>query len=163
MGSFIKSEPSGVRMLLKKAIIPMNPLPDRPPEFQRAGRDNWIEGAKWIYAGASPVLQGGCECPSSRAHLDWYKRSFVPESYRHAIGVLDTNGNLIMHLGKYGNFDSGLGDKSKIRVGGDDIAMYNVRYISGTDNYLCFDVWGERIAVLRLNYHTEETLAIEKK
>jgi hypothetical protein len=46
-----------------------------------------------------------------RVWLDWHKRSFVPEAYRHLIGVLDANGNSILHLGQYGNFDDGLQDK----------------------------------------------------
>jgi hypothetical protein len=84
----------------------------------------------------------------------------VPESYRHSIGVLDPNGNLIMHLGKYGNFDSGNGAKSRIPVGGDDIAMTMVRFVSGTDNYLVFEDWGERLVVLRLDYHEEAVAPI---
>jgi hypothetical protein len=83
--------------------------------------------------------------------LDWYKRVYVPEQYRHSIGVLDDAGNLILHLGRYGNFDSGLGNKSKIRVGGDEISLSAVRFISGTDNYLVFDDGGERLTVLKLN------------
>jgi hypothetical protein len=124
------------------------------------GAWTWVENAEWMYAGASPVQYTGCTCPTSRFHLDWFRRTFVPETYRHSIGVLDANGNLIMHLGQYGNFDSWQGPKSRIRVGGDDIAMLVPRFISGTDNYLCFYDWGERIAVLKLNYHTEETVPI---
>ena len=158
IGTFVKAKPSGVKILLKDATVPMEPLPQRPPELQRGGRANWIEGAEWLYAGASPIVRGGCECPSSRFHLDWYKRSFIPEAYRHSIGILDTNGNLIMHIGKYGNFDS---QKSKKSIANDEIGMFNVRYIGGTDNYLCFDGWGERLVVLKLNYHTEEIVKIK--
>ena len=28
----------------------------------------------------------------------------MPEAYRHSVGILDTAGNLIMHLGQYGNY-----------------------------------------------------------
>jgi len=91
-----------------------------------------------------------------RFHLDWYKRSFVPEVYRHSIGVLDTNGNLIMRIGQYGNFDSASGRESKVPVGGDGIGLTLPRFISGTDNYLAFDDWGERLMVLGLSYHAEE-------
>ena len=34
------------------------------------------------------------------------------------------------------------------------------RFPGVTDNYLCFDDWGERLVVLRLNYHAEETVGI---
>jgi hypothetical protein len=159
MGTYIKAKPKGVKVLMKNAVVPLEPLPERPPELWR-GAPNWIEGAEWLYAGDSPIVEGGCECPSSRPHLDWYKRSYVPEAYRHSIGILDANGNLIMHLGRYGNFDSASGAKSLIPVGGDDIGAFLPRYIGGTDNYLVFDDWGERLVVLKLNYHAEETAGI---
>ena len=95
-----------------------------------------------------------------RFHTDWYKRTFVPEQYRHSIGVVDTAGNLVLHIGQYGNFDSGNGLGSKVPVGGDGIAFSDARMVSGTDNYLCFSDRGERIIVLKLNYHAEETVGI---
>jgi hypothetical protein len=98
-----------------------------------------------------------------RIHTDWYKRTFVPEQYRHSIGVVDTAGNLILHIGQYGNFDSGNGPASKIPVGGDGIAFSDARMVSGTDNYLCFSDRGERVIVLKLNYQAEETVAVGGK
>jgi hypothetical protein len=35
--------------------------------------------------------------------------------------------------------------------------------VSGTDNYLCFSDHGERVIVLKLNYHAEETVGIGKQ
>lgn len=163
-GTLIKSKGQKLRIVWSNAPIPLEPLPQRPPDLVDArgieGRKGWIEGAEWIYAGASPIVGGGCSCPTQRLHLDWYKRVYVPEQYRHSIGILDTSGNLIMHLGRYGNFDSGFGAKSKIPVGGDNIAMSAVRFISGTDNYLVFDDGGERIVVLRLNYYASESVSV---
>jgi hypothetical protein len=153
-GTFMKTAEKNVRVLLKNAEVPLDTLPDRPPELAGGYGESpeaWVEGAEWLYAGASPVVSGGCSCPVPRAHLDWFKRSFVPEAYRHSFAVLDTNGNLIMHLGRYGNFDSGNGPNSKIPIGGDNIAVFIPRFISGTDNYLCFYDWGERLAVLKIN------------
>jgi hypothetical protein len=150
-GTLIKSRDRDVEVLLKRAIIPLDPVPTKP--FDVA--DGWVSGAEWFYAGASPIVAGGCTCPTMRAHLDWYKRTFVSESYRHSIGVIDANGNLIMHIGTYGNYDSWHGPKSRIKVGGDGIGIFIPRMMSGTDNYLCFQDWGERLAVLKLNYHAE--------
>ncbi|MBA4388967.1 MAG: hypothetical protein C0404_13380 [Verrucomicrobia bacterium] len=156
-----KGRPEKLQVLLKNAIIPVEETPKRP--FDLGDGDAWIEGTEWLYAGASPILHAGCTCPSSRFYLDWYKRSFVPESYRHSIGILDTNGNLIMHVGRYGNFDSAPGGKDGAKPGGDDIGITSARYLGGTDNYLCFEDWGERIVVLKLNYHAEETAGIGKQ
>jgi hypothetical protein len=163
-GIYVKVKPEKVRIVLKQAKIALDPLPEKRPDIAGARGYKgpaWIEGAEWIYAGMSPLMIiSGCSCPSSRPHLDWHKRSFVPETYRHSIGVLDTNGNLIMHIGRYGNFDSGNGAKSRIPIGGDNIAMNLVRFISGTDDYLVFDDWGERLTVLRLDYHEEAVAPI---
>jgi hypothetical protein len=65
-----------------------------------------------------------------------------------------------MHIGGYGNRDSGFGPKSQVPPGGDGIAMAYVRFLSGTDNYLVFSDRAERLAVLKLNYHTEETIGV---
>jgi hypothetical protein len=151
------------RLLTTNAPIPMDETPKRPPELESDRAKLWAEGVEWLYAGASPIVAGGCVCPTQRLHLDWYKRTYVPESYRHSVGVLDTNGNLIMHLGKYGNYDSGFGTKSKIPVGGDNIAFYVPRFISGTDNYLVVADWDERLVVLKLNYHAEEYVPVKMK
>jgi hypothetical protein len=38
-----------------------------------------------------------------------------------------------------------------------------VRFISGTDNYLCFEDNGERLVVVKLNYQAEESVGIVGK
>ncbi|MBA4388530.1 MAG: hypothetical protein C0404_11150 [Verrucomicrobia bacterium] len=169
-GTMIKGGENGVMFLKKRAPVPTDQMPDRGPDLMGLGFPNafseadwtWVENAEWLYAGASPIQYTGCTCPTSRFHLDWFRRTYVPEVYRHSIGVLDANGNLILHIGQYGNFDSWQGPKSKIRVGGDEIGILVPRFISGTDNYLCFHDWGERMAVLKLNYHTEESVPVGK-
>jgi hypothetical protein len=160
LGTLMKTNGKKTRFILKHAPVPLDEeVPKRPADLEG---DVWVEGMEWLYAGASPMSHG-CSCPTQRFHLDWYKRSFVPEAYRHSFGVLDTAGNLIMHFGKYGNYDSGNGAKSKIPVGGDNIAVYIPRFISGTDNYLCFQDWGERVVVLKIAYQAEETVGISNQ
>ncbi|MFC1672500.1 hypothetical protein ACFL01_05130, partial [Planctomycetota bacterium] len=167
-GTLMKAGRKGLRVLQVNAPVAMDERPNRPPDVASLNYANiwskdlgcWVEGAEWLYAGASPIVCGECSCPTQRFHLDWYKRSFVPEAYRHSFGVLDTAGNLIMHLGRYGNYDSGFGAKSKVPIGGDNIAVFIPRFISGTDNYLVFSDWGERLVVLKLDYHAEESAGI---
>ena len=157
-GTYVKTRMENLKVLLKNPIIPLDTPPPRPPDVSHP--EGWVEGTEWMYAGASPIVPGGCSCPSSRFHLDWYKRSFVPEMYRHSIGVLDSNGNLVMHLGRYANFDSAPGGKDGCKPGSEDIAFTAPRYIGGTDNYLAVPDWGEKITVLKLDYHTEEITPI---
>jgi hypothetical protein len=170
-GTLIKTKPDAeCRIFYKRSPVAMEPLPNRPPDlaaidFPGDQKDNantfcWIDGAEWLYAGASPIVNSGCSCPAQRHHLDWYKRTYVPEAYRHSFAVLDTNGNLVMHVGRYGNYDNAPGGPKGAKPGGTDIGMTNVRYIGGTDNYLAFEDWGERIVVLKLDYHAEETAAV---
>ncbi len=170
-GTYMKTGEDAA-VLMKNSPIKMDQLPDRPADLidthgyyvdNTHDDPTWVEGAAWLYAGASPIVPSECSCPSMRAHLDWFKRSYVPEAYRHSYGVLDTAGNLILHIGSYGNFDSGSGPGSKVPVGGDGIGIFSPRFISGTDNYLCFADWAERLVVLKLNYHAEETAPIQLK
>jgi hypothetical protein len=168
-GTLMKTNGKKVRMRLARAPVPLDSPPSRKPDVMAAkypgpcGREAWawVDGAQWFYAGASPLKNEGCSCPVLRIHLDWYKRTFVPEAYRHSFGVVDTNGNLIMHIGKYGNFDSASGAESRVPVGGDNIAVFLSRFISGTDNYIVYEDWGERIVVLKINYHAEESAPIQ--
>jgi hypothetical protein len=151
----------------------LKPWPNRPTElaaidFPEDQADNknvhcWIEGAEWLYAGASPIVPSGCSCPSERLHVDWDKRAYVPEAYRHSVGILDTNGNLITRFGRYANFDNAPGGPAGCKPGETDIGLTCARYLGGTDNYLAFDDWGERIIVLKLNYHAEETVPVKMK
>jgi hypothetical protein len=160
-GTLARTRVEKLKVQLKNAIIPMDKTSNRPPDFSHP--EGWVEGVEWLYAGASPIVPGGCSCPSSRFYLDWYKRTFVPESYRHSVGILDANGNLIMHLGKSANFDSAPGGKNGAKPGGTDIGFTAPRYISGTDNYLVMPDWGEKITVLKLDYHAEEIVPVKTK
>ena len=171
-GTLMRTAPEQARILLARSAVPMADLPKGPAELMTMGFHNvygkdsraWAKGARWLYAGATPIVQdAACSCPTQRFHLDWYKRSYVPEAYRHSIGVVDANGNLIMHIGRYGNYDSGHGAKSRVPVGGDNIAMIQPRFVSGTDDRLVFTDWCERIVVLKLNCHAEETVGIRVK
>jgi hypothetical protein len=166
-GTYAKARHGKLTVWMNNAPIPMDAPPKREPDVRGSGSHHsngdkvWMEGVDWMYAGASPiVVSQPCSCFQLRAHLDWYKRSYVPEVYRHSVGILDSNGNVIMHLGRYGNFDSVPGGKDGAKPGGTDIGMTSVRYISGTDNYLAFEDWGEKMVVLRLEYHAQETAPV---
>lgn len=170
-GAYMRTADKGVRFIVKGAKINLDEMPATPPDLASppAGSQGayfgdstwcWARGADWIYAGASPIVAEHCDCPQMRANLDWYKRSFVPEAYRHSIGVLDGNGNLVTHVGQYGNFDSGNAPGMKIKVDGDGIATTLARYVATTDNYLCISDWAQRIIVAKLNYNAEQTVPV---
>ncbi len=163
-GTMMKTTGEPARLLFAKAPVPLDPAPSRPPDTGSTWGDpgpGYAEGMEWLYAGASPIVRsGGCSCPRQHLGLDWYKRTYVPEMYRHSIGVLDTNGNLILHVGQYGNFDDAPGGKNGAKPGSDDIRIMLTRFLSATDNYLVYGDWAEKLVVLRLTYHVEATAGI---
>jgi hypothetical protein len=156
-GTLAKTAGSDVRILVDKgkALIPMdeNTRPKRPPDLDNPMRRQkaWMENYEWMYAGAA-VRGLGCRCPKTRFWTDWYRRSFVSEQYRHSIGVVDTAGNVIMHVGQYGNRDS---------AHGPDISVTHCSFVSATDNYMIYEDECTRVTVLRLEYHSDETVSIE--
>jgi hypothetical protein len=164
-GTLMRTRPKKVRYRMISSPIKMDVLPDRPAELavgtvgnasKGKGRLAWVDGAEWFYAGASPIKAGGCSCQKLSFYLDWHKRSFVPEAYRHSIGVVDTNGNLIMHHGEFGNLDDAL----KMPKGGKTVITFN-RFVSATDNYMVFDDYNERFPVFEINYHAEAAAALK--
>ena len=69
----------------------------------------WVDGAEWLYPGVGRTQWGmDCSCWNSRMALDHFARSFAPEYDRFSVAVLDTAGNLMLRVGRYGNVDDGL-------------------------------------------------------
>ena len=71
-----------------------------------------VSGAQWRFAGASPIPSGdthaddaSCICMNSRLAADPWGRVFVPDVFRFSVWMLDTNGNRICRIGRYGNAD----------------------------------------------------------
>ncbi len=170
-GTYLKSPPQNVLFRVKRASIPMATPPARPPDLAHPAEGGfggylgeaghvWADGVMWMYAGATGIVAEHCDCPQMRASLDWYKRSFVPEVYRHSIGILDTNGNVITHVGRYGNFDSDGRPGSRVPPGGDGVALIRGVYVSTTDNYFVIEDWNQRLIVVRLHNHAEEAVPI---
>jgi hypothetical protein len=103
--------------------------------------------------------------------VDHFGRSFVPEHHRGQFAVLDTAGNLIMHVGCYGNVDDGVPlvtDPEGLRaeptrsIGGDEVALAYANYAaSHTDRRLfIFDGNNDCVRSVKLDYHTEETVPL---
>jgi sugar lactone lactonase YvrE len=149
--------------------------PKRPFDITKgfAGR-SWVKGAEWMYGGVgyggfmSSKGGGGCACWNARFALDLFARSFATELNRFRVAVLDTNGNLITRIGKYGNVDDGVpliktGGPARPRpVGGDEVALMHPSYVAThTDRRLFIADYGNfRILSVRLAYHANETIRL---
>ena len=148
--------------------------PSRPPALHIAGGgEAWVEGAEWLYGGVgfNGFAAGGgtCICWNARPALDLFARSFVPEVDHFSVAVLDTSGNLILRIGKYGNVDDGKplqpsgGPANPRPVGGDEVALYHAPYVAAhTDRRLFISDGGNsRILSVKLGYHAEERIQLK--
>ena len=78
------------------------------------------------------------------------------------MAVLDSSGNLILRIGRYGNCDSA-GPKSLVPLGGDEVGMVHGAYLAtDTDRRLFVaDGASDRIFSVKLGYHAEERMALK--
>ncbi len=177
--TLVKTRPKHIKFMSNRKDLPV-PLPKearpkRPADMQRS-RDGqvWVEGSEWLYGGVgfggfnSAKGGGGCACWSARFALDFYARTFAPEVDHFSVAVLDTNGNLILRLGQYGNADDGkpliaAGGSSAARsLGGDEVGLFDAAYLAVHSDKRLFiaDAGNARILSVKLGYHKEETVKL---
>ena len=85
---------------------------------------------------------------------------------------MDSAGNLILRVGRYGNIDEGkpLVQDPDMKnppesIGGDEVSLFYAPYVTThTDKRLYIaDPGNNRIVCVKLNYHTEEKLSMTDK
>ena len=127
-------------------------------------RECRVKGALWRYAGMG-IVPGdfgwgdpGCICWNSHLAADEYGRVFAPNPFRFSVEMLDTNGNQLARIGRYGNADSaGAGSK----VPEPEIAFgfpMNVS-VSGGKLYVS-DAVNRRVTAVKFDHAAEETCEI---
>jgi hypothetical protein len=141
-----------------------------------------VIGAEWMHFGYSHIEIAYCNCESTRFDVDDFGRVFFPDMIRYRVGVLDTNGNVILHFGGYGNADS-MGPDSPVidpttkkvrpRRADDpaslrspftepDIAFSWLNGVGATDKYAYMtDILNRRILRAKLVYAAEETCEVK--
>jgi DNA-binding beta-propeller fold protein YncE len=189
-GTLVKVRPGRNKWLVKDGgpvPLPEGDRPKRSPDISGYTMgDTWIEGADWFYGGVgncSFKIAPGCICwQQSRMTLDYFARSFAPETDQFSVAALDSNGNLILRIGQYGNADDGipnaevgtrnaegktpdgpmLAPPSPRSIGGDEVALMQPSHVAAmTDRYLYIgDVGNGRIVQVKLGYHAEEKVAL---
>jgi hypothetical protein len=171
--TLIKFKPQAGRFISTNRGIPI-PVPEgfkqeRQPEiYNGAMGSGWADGAEWFFGGVgfagfnSARGGGGCACWHGRFKLDYYGRSFVPAPYEYNIAVLDSNGNLILRIGKYGNVDSS-GTDCLVRVGGDGIGLFNACYVTTHTDHRLFisDSGNARVFSAKLDYYATEKVSLK--
>jgi hypothetical protein len=156
--------------------IPVPLTPDAQPQRSvdlaghSGGVSGWVEGADWLYGGVGYGAPGagGCICWNSRFTKDYFNRSIAPETLHCSVAVVDSSGNLILRIGKYGNVDDGKplipegGPPHPRSIGGDEVGLFYSCYVAAHTDRRVFiaDAGNARILSVKLNYHTEEKVAL---
>jgi sugar lactone lactonase YvrE len=172
--TLVKVRPGKARLLSSDRApvkLPDDRKPARSADLTKYGMGaTWIEGAEWLYGGVGYGGQGGsCVCWHSRFQLDHFARSFAPEVRRYCVAVLDSAGNLILRIGRYGNVEDGKslvsdgGPAGARSIGGDEVGLFHAAYVGvHTDRRLFIhDAGNGRIASVKLDYHTQARVALK--
>jgi hypothetical protein len=181
--TLMKVTPGRMKGLTVKGILPLPPAmrPKRPIDMTRPGI--WAEGADWLFGpvGADGHYGSGGRCScyvNGRFDLDYFGRSFAPEVDRFRVVVLDTNGNVILRIGQYGNVDDGVPlvtpDPKRVgqpgwqplkprSIGGDEVGIMHAQNLAVHNDSRLFlaDVGNQCVRCVRLGYHVTEAVSLE--
>lgn len=156
------------RFISSLSNIPLPLNKDEYPKSPQELKDQWVENYEWMYGGVGygsfnpGAAGGGCACWHVRFKLDYLGRSFVPSPILSEVSVLDTAGNLILKIGKYGNEDS-KGKNSKEPLGGDEVGLFHPCFTAvHTDRRLFIsDIGNENILSVKLKYVVDEKVSFK--
>ncbi len=178
--TLLRARPNAAKLIASQPRAPV-PLakadaPARPADLDstRTG-PAWLQGADWMYGGVGFAgfnmhgAGGGCACWFTRFTLDYFARSIAPEPLQYRVAVVDKAGNLILHIGGYGNVDDGRplvaegGPPDARPMGGDEVALMHPCFVgTHTDRRIFISDYGNaRIVSVRLDYHAEEKIALK--
>ncbi len=170
-GTLIKGVPGKTRVISAGRGAPVrlteDRTPDRPPDL-RMGGPAWVENAEWFYGGVgfsgdNSLGSSACSCWNMRFGFDGFARSFAPETDHYSVAVLDSAGNLIMRIGRYGNVDDGVplerngGPPNPRPMGGDEVGLFHAQYVATHTDRRVFiaDAGNACIRSVKLDYHVE--------
>lgn len=168
-GCVIKFKRGKGRLYSTKSELPLDK--DRRPEYRQQIAGFWVEDAEWIYPGVGFARNAGpCTCWDTKMSVDYFGRTFIPERIRNQVAVLDTNGNLILHVGRYGNEDDGkplVPDKYRTQqpesIGGDEVSLVYANFTATHSDRRLFiaDTGNTRILSVKLGYHTDHRTTLK--
>ncbi|HHE74285.1 MAG TPA: hypothetical protein ENL37_04270 [Desulfobacteraceae bacterium] len=126
-------------------------------KFGPGGGRRYTETELWAHRGFSPHTAGGCKCdwPRGIVTVDAADRIFATDSVHHHVKVLDTEGNLVVRIGWWGNAEDVPADGDAAKLG-----FWSINSLATFDEclYVC-DKDLRRIAKIRMAYR--ETIEIK--
>ncbi len=171
--TMLKMKPES-HVLSTKAVVPLKTKPDRPFDTHSHAHlgKSWWEKAEWFYGGVGwgGKLNYTCHCPNFNPTHDYFARSFVPETQHYSVAVLDSEGNLVLRIGQYGNADDGVPlldskppQPNRRAIGGDETALFRPTHLATHSDRRLFiaDGGNSRIVSVKLGYHTDYKTAID--
>jgi len=137
-------------------------LKKEPFEFAQGDRmkidTGEVQGALWWRFGCAFLLDmhpghnRRCHCTATDFDVDDFGRVFYPDQGRFRVAVLDTNGNAITTIGRYGNQDDAR----------DEIAFTWMVGLGVSDKYLYVaDALNRQVQRCRLTYRAEATCEVK--
>lgn len=119
----------------------------------------YATGALWAYGGTTETPAGGCPCNHQRFDMDYWARLWVPSTAIFSVVVLDSNGNRIARLGRYGNRDDGEAD---LKANGSGLRFVWPKLVTVSDAALYVaDTGDSRIVRATIGYAVEETVELK--
>ncbi|MBA4388966.1 MAG: hypothetical protein C0404_13375 [Verrucomicrobia bacterium] len=168
-GSVIKFRGQGGKYPLGAMYWLKNQAPP-PPEAaslqflggNKGGKEGEIKvtGMLWAYGGQSNLGadQKTCDCNFSWLYLDDSSRLWLPNNAVSGVMVVDSNGNRIMRVGRYGNVDDSEADLKEDK---DGLRFAYLRAATASDSWLvCTDAGNHRLVQAALSYAAEETAPV---
>jgi hypothetical protein len=147
--------------------FPFKPKPTRPathwsatwiaPDKLHGMYPRWQDGVEWEFLGVAPVwgrynkAHSSCVCGYSRICVDDFGRVYAPAAHRSTVRLIDTAGNELLRIGRWGNMDS-YGPGSPVPE--PDIPLMFPSATALSKNALFITEWRHgRILKVRLGYH----------
>jgi hypothetical protein len=165
-----KSPPGGGNWPVASPGMELDKAPADTTAYKTAylAHDVKVAGAQWRYGGIGiapasidrPAGDPGCVCLVSQLDADPWGRVYAPNVFRFSVERLDSNGNHIARIGRYGSVDDGT------RTGtAADPAVFlswptDRDYAEAGGRLYVSDSVNRRVVVIRLDYDAEPTVSV---
>jgi hypothetical protein len=157
-GALIKFRGQGGKYPLGKLVRGSKDAPAGAIKFDLDHNSGYATGALWAYGGITGQSGGDCNCNNQRLDQDPWARFWIPATGLFSVMVIDSNGNRIARLGRYGNMDD---TEADLKAGKDGIRFAWLRAVAASDTaFYVADTANRRVLKAAISYAAEETVPV---